>query len=175
MFARAFLLRWDLCFELRTSSVALSWCAVSRVYDWLLWKHILYSLGVKSERNYTGVKEREGGGRAVRGKEKKKEMKADWLVEGGWAIFSQHHSLPLSLSLPLFRSLSLSVFSYHSFPFFVCWRRRLERRVQKWEKPRECVERERGVKKDKTKWTRHTRLLTIEAHFTSCPSEAFRE
>ncbi len=85
---------------------------------------------------------REGEGRwgmGCTGKSKKRKINESRLarVEGGWAIFSQHRSLPLSLSLPLFLSLSLSVFSYHSFPVFVCWRRRLERRVQMWEKPRE--------------------------------------
>lgn len=92
-----------------------SWCAVSRVYDWLPWKHILYSLGVKRERereNEDKVKEREGGGGAEQGKAKKeKEMKADWLVEGGWAIFSQHYSLYLFHCLSLYFSLSLFLLS----------------------------------------------------------------
>jgi len=30
--------------------VILNWCAMSRVYDWLPWKHILYSLAVERER-----------------------------------------------------------------------------------------------------------------------------
>lgn len=81
---------------------------------------VLFGCGER-ERNEDGVKEREGGGGAVHGKAKKgKEMKADWLVEGGWAIFSQHHSLPLSLSLPLFLSLSLSFCFLVPFLAFLC-------------------------------------------------------
>jgi len=31
------------------SPITLSWCAMNRVYDWLPWKHILYSLAVERE------------------------------------------------------------------------------------------------------------------------------
>jgi len=54
----------------------------------------------------------EGGGGVVEGEAKKgKEMNADWLVEGGWAIFSQHHSLYLFHCLALYFSLSLFLLS----------------------------------------------------------------
>lgn len=76
---------------------------------------VLFRCGGRGrEREKMRIEWRRGRwGRGCTGKSKKKgkEMKADWLVEGGWAIFSQHYSLYLFHCLSLYFSLSLFLLS----------------------------------------------------------------
>ncbi len=123
MFACIFLLRWDRCFELRTSSVALSWCAVSWVYDWLPWKHILYSLGVKREREREMMMAWRRGkvGDGLYREKQKKENK--WKQTGcGRRGLGYLLSTPLSTSFTVSPSISLSLSFCFLVPFlpFLC-------------------------------------------------------
>lgn len=73
-------------------------------------------------------------------------MKADWLVEGGWAIFSQHHSLPLSLSPSISRSLSFC-FLVPFLPFLCLLKEKAEEEGAKVRETESVLrKRERGKK-----------------------------
>lgn len=72
-------------------------------------------------------------------------MKADWLVEGGRAIISQHHSLYLFRCLSPDFSLSFC-FLIPFLPFLCLMKEKAEEEGANVRETRECVERERGKK-----------------------------
>lgn len=94
----------------------------------------------------------ESGGGVVEAEAKKgKEMKADWLVEGGWAIFSQHHSLCLFHCLSLYFSLSLFLLS-RTIPF-------LSLSTEGRRGGCKCRRKQENVLREETEWIRHARLF----------------
>lgn len=89
-------------------------------------------------------------------------MKADWLVEGGWAIFSQHHSLCLFHCLSLYFSLSLFLLS-RSIPFLSLSTEGEGRRGGC-----KCRRKRENVLREETEWIRHARLFDNRSSLPVC-------